>query len=73
MKWSGLQKSVSKFRPKIFYEIGPRWKTFIANFGITVPSTIKNVTLGKQSLVKYLKILRSGFSPTVCKLKLPSI
>jgi len=48
MKWSGLQKSVSKFRPKIFYEIGPRWKTFIANFGITVPSTIKNVTLGKK-------------------------
>ena len=72
MKWSGLQKSVSKFRPKIFYEIGPRWKTFIANFGITVPSTIKNVTLG-NNLWRNTSVFRSGFSPTVCKLKLPSI
>jgi hypothetical protein len=61
MKWSGLQKSVSKFMPKIFYEIGPRWKTFIANFRITVPSTIKNVTLGKNLWQNTSKFSDRGF------------
>ncbi len=27
IKWSNLPKSVSKFTPKKFYEIGPRWST----------------------------------------------
>jgi len=71
MKWSGLQKNVRKLTPKKFYEMSPRWKHFFATFGITVQSTIKNVMLGKQFLVKCLKILSLGFSPTVCKLKLP--